>query len=197
MRIAFVGDRGCGKTTAAKRLVATRGFKRFRFSDGFKAMLRALGLTDEQLDAGDKGAPCIALCGKSIRYGMTSLGSGWGRNKIGRYIWTNYTLAQIDAVIARDPTAHIVVDDLRHPDEYAALRRRGFQVWRVERTTRNLSIFSRWLARRGWHKTLTDFDTYWDLFPVDRIVHNHSTLNKFLIQIEHEIHRVGVYSVGH
>jgi hypothetical protein len=59
--IAFTGLAGSGKSTAADHLVQAHQFTRLRFAGPIKAMCRALGLTDEQVDGGQKEVPCQLL----------------------------------------------------------------------------------------------------------------------------------------
>ena len=54
--IALTGPAGCGKTTVAKQLEG-HGFVRVRFAGPIKAMLRALGLTEAQVDGDEKETP--------------------------------------------------------------------------------------------------------------------------------------------
>jgi hypothetical protein len=59
--IAFTGLAGSGKSTAAEHLVQAHQFTRLRFAGPIKAMCRALGLTEEQVDGGQKEVPCDLL----------------------------------------------------------------------------------------------------------------------------------------
>ena len=66
-----------------------------------------------------KGDPLPALAGKSLRQGLQTLGTEWGRNLMGEDIW-------IDHLLHRTASApRITIDDLRFPNEYERLLDRG------------------------------------------------------------------------
>lgn len=100
-------------------LVKHHGFVRVRFAGPLKAMLRAFGLTDAQIDGDDKELPCGALGGRTPRHAMQSLGTGWGREMIHPDLWI--------MAWARDAAkhAHVVCDDVRHHSEVAAIKQVG------------------------------------------------------------------------
>ena len=66
-----------------------------------------------------KSDPIAELSGKTLREGLQTLGTEWGRNFIGEDIWINHLLCRA----ANDP--RITIDDLRFPNEYEEFRRRG------------------------------------------------------------------------
>jgi len=86
--IAFIGLSGCGKTTAA-RYFNDHGFTRLRFAEPLKRMLRAIGLTDAQLDGDLKEQETNLLCDRTPRHAMQTLGTEWGRNQIDQDFWVN------------------------------------------------------------------------------------------------------------
>jgi hypothetical protein len=61
MTVALTGLAGSGKSTAALHLVNRHGFERVRFAGPLKAMVRALGLTDREIDGDLKEVPCGLL----------------------------------------------------------------------------------------------------------------------------------------
>ncbi len=123
--IAFIGPAGCGKSTAAAALVSG-GYIRHRFAGPLKAMLRALGLTREEVDGNLKETPS-ALLGCTPREAMQSLGTQWGREMIHGDLWMR---AWINGL----PTEGlIVVDDCRFPNEAEAVRRLDGTIVRVIR----------------------------------------------------------------
>lgn len=127
--IGIVAPAGSGKTVVAKHLQDRHGFTRMRFAHQLKAMLKVgLGLTDEQLDGADKTVPLPQFGGCTPRHIMQTLGTDWGRRMIHSDIWTNAWRAA-----ARRVEGSIVVDDVRFPNEAAAIRAEGGLLWRVVR----------------------------------------------------------------
>lgn len=129
--IALVGDAGAGKSTVANYLVAEHGYQLVKFAGPLKAMLRAIGLTDREIEGSLKEQPCDLLCGKTPRHAMVTLGTEWGRDLIGKDFWTHlWSHAALQAILFRRV---IVVDDCRFPNELAAVERMGGVAWRVAR----------------------------------------------------------------
>src|ERR1035437_9507797 len=116
--VGLCGFIGSGKTTAANHLVEHHGFTRIRFAGPLKAMLAALGLTEEEIDGSLKNDPCDLLCGKTPRYAMQQLGTEWGRELIGPDLWIRAWSSSVE-----DCGMHsrIIADDVRFPNESAAI----------------------------------------------------------------------------
>lgn len=138
--IGFCGPAGAGKSTAADRLVRRWRFSRVRFAGPLKAMMRALGLSEAQVDGDLKESPCELLCGRTPRQAMQWLGTEWGREKIDQNFWISAWRAAVDAVtpLCREPDLDspvrlIVADDVRFPNEAAAIRAMGGIVVCIER----------------------------------------------------------------
>src|SRR6516164_7143907 len=109
--LGLCGLAGSGKTTAAVHLVSQFGYQRIRFADPLKDMLRyGIGLTDTHIEGELKEIPLKALCGKSPRWAMQSLGTQWGRDCIGEQFWVNAWLRRVEE---SDPDKPIVADDVR------------------------------------------------------------------------------------
>lgn len=125
--IALTGRIGAGKTAVAKVLEQYHGFERVRFAGPLKAMLRALGLTEAQVDGDEKEVPSDLLCGITPRLAMQTLGTEWGRNCIHPDLWVS---AWKHAIAGKDK---VVVDDCRFVNEASAVREMGGWIWRVER----------------------------------------------------------------
>jgi hypothetical protein len=131
--VAFSGPAGSGKTTAAKHLVTDHGYRRIRFADPLKDMLRDFGLTFDQIDGPLKETPCDTLCGKTPRSAMQTLGDEWGRQLIGGDIWVQAWERRLEEAMLWSSDTRIVVDDLRYPNELDALLRRNALIVRVHR----------------------------------------------------------------
>ena len=131
--VAFSGPAGSGKTTAAKHLVGEHGYRRIRFADPLKDMLRDFGLTFDQIDGPLKETPCDTLCGKTPRRAMQTLGDEWGRQLIGGDIWVRAWERRLKEAMLWSSDTRSVVDDLRYPNELDALLKHDALIVRVHR----------------------------------------------------------------
>ena len=129
MLIGLTGKAGSGKSFAAQRLVDHHGFRRVKFADPLKNMLRAIGLKDIHLEGELKEVPSRILCGKSPRQTMQTLGTEWGRDIMGEDFWLNLFFI---AVTSSDRgLAPIVCDDVRFPNEAGLIRSIGGHVVQI------------------------------------------------------------------
>ena len=122
-----------GKSTVA-RVMADDGFGTRSFATPIKRMavelLASAGFTPEEMghfmEAGkEEGIP--ALGNVSFRYLCQTLGTEWGRNQITHNLW-------VDLLLNNPDLPHLVViDDVRFPNEIAAIQQRGGEVWRITR----------------------------------------------------------------
>lgn len=128
--IAFTGLAGSGKSTAAQHLVKNNGFQRLRFAGPLKDMMRALGLTEAEIEGDRKETPCELLGGKTPRYAMQTIGTEWGRDLIASDLW----IRAFNAALAKVPEGvPVVVDDCRFPNEADAIVAAGGVLVRVVR----------------------------------------------------------------
>lgn len=127
--VGIIGVAGSGKTLAARHLVEHYGFARTRFAEPIKRMLRfGFGLTDAQIDGAEKMTPIDDLGGCTPRHLMQTLGTEWGRRTVHSDLWINQWRRSVAAL--RQP---VVVDDVRFPNEAAAVKALGGVLWRVYR----------------------------------------------------------------
>lgn len=153
--IGFAGQAGSGKSVCANVLM-DRGYKRVKFADGLKEMLRALfrstGIEDFEIERrmeGDlKETPDDVLLDQTPRWAMQSLGQEWGRELIHPNLWV--TIWEKAARSAMDDGFDVVVDDVRYVNEVNAIRNLGGAVHIV---TRPASM----LVRRDHPSELFDF----------------------------------------
>lgn len=127
--VGLIGFANVGKSEVAKMLAKHYSFTRMKFADGLKNMLRAIGLTEEEIEGPLKNQPCEKLGGQTPRHAMITLGTEWGRRLIHEDIWALALRKQI-----LDSTAErIVIDDCRFLNEEAVLRRLGGVIWQIQR----------------------------------------------------------------
>jgi hypothetical protein len=113
--IAVIGPKESGKSTIANMLVNEYGFGRHAFADPLKKMLMVgFGLSYEQVQGDQKETPTDKLCGRSPRHAMQTLGTEWGRQLVHPDIW-------LTAWINTMPEGNVVCEDLRFPNEHAAI----------------------------------------------------------------------------
>ncbi len=127
--IALTGLAGSGKSTASKYLVEKHGYQLVKFAGPLKDMLRAIGLSEEQIEGSLKEEPCEWLQGATPRHAMQTLGTQWGRDCIGPSFWIELWVRRVNQIIAAG--GHVVVDDCRFPNEANEARKLGGVVWRL------------------------------------------------------------------
>jgi hypothetical protein len=131
MIIGLTGLAGSGKSEVANVLRELGEFRRVAFADPLKSMLAAVGFTHAQLYGDEKATPIPELGGVTPRHAMQQLGTEWGRNLIHPEIWITLWKKQAEGMLER--AHHVVADDVRFPNEVAAIKALGGQVWRIVR----------------------------------------------------------------
>jgi hypothetical protein len=143
----------CGKTTIAQHLEIHHGYISTSFAAPMRRMTYALlryadadgGAPHESAAEGsefvgtpgllhlqDKEAPIESLPYRpSMRHLMRTLGTEWGRQCIGPGFWTQLWERHVHKLLDNSET--VVVDDLRFPEEYDAVRQMGGEIWRISR----------------------------------------------------------------
>lgn len=142
--IGLAGAAGAGKSTVALRLKSEWGAHRVPFAGALKEMLQVLlerqgcGLaTAIRMVAGDlKEVPTDLLGGASPRHAMQTLGTEWGR-ALAPDFWVGVWRRSIERTAleasADGETILVVADDVRFPEEAAAIRALGGLVVRIDR----------------------------------------------------------------
>ena len=87
MIIGLTGFKGCGKSTVAEIMEERFGYKTRSFATPIKDMLRAMGLSREELYDPEIKERVIEDFGKSPREMMQTLGTEWGRMLVSSDIW--------------------------------------------------------------------------------------------------------------
>lgn len=117
--VAFTGQAGAGKSTAARYLVERHGYTLVKFAAPLKNMMRAIGLTEREIEGDLKEVPSDKLCGHTPRHAMQTIGTQWGRDFIGADFWIRLWLAEAAK------HERVVTDDCRFPNEAKAVRKAG------------------------------------------------------------------------
>lgn len=69
---------------------------------------------------------------------MQTLGTEWGRNTLGENIWVEIAKSAIQTSL--DAGNPVVVDDLRFPNEFEAMKAMGAKLVRVERPGKTITF---------------------------------------------------------
>lgn len=175
--VALCGSAGSGKSAAADYLVEHYGYWRVKFAGPLKDMLYAIGLTHGEIEGHAKELKSATLCGRTPRYVMQTLGTEWGRNLVGADLWVNLWQAKVTRLVAENPEARIVVDDMRFPNELDAVKQLGGARIMLHRATAG--------RRAGDHSSESSL-------PVDsdiRIIINDGDLAQLHHSVLHELLR--------
>ncbi len=128
--IGISGPAGSGKSTAADLLIERHGYVRVKFAAPLKAMCRAIGMTDDQIEGSLKETPSRLLQGRTPRYVMQTLGTEWGRKLVGENLWIDLWTESVNACL--DQGGRVVCDDVRFANEALAVLKLGGIVYRLQ-----------------------------------------------------------------
>ena len=145
--LAFAGKMYTGKDTSADIWeqqyhqfdvnwgdTLTRGFVRAAFASRLKHTCREIfNLTDEDVNTPEGKKRLVEPYGKTVRELLQGVGQAL-REYISKDIWVTLTLKDLDVVL-KTSTSHILVTDVRYPNELAALKSRGFTMIKMIRNT--------------------------------------------------------------
>ncbi|OQS39777.1 deoxynucleotide monophosphate kinase [Chromobacterium haemolyticum] len=135
--LALCGAAGAGKSTIAAELAAQHGYTVVKFAGPLKAMMRALGLTDDEIEGHLKEQPSELLGGATPRHAMQTLGTEWGRQLIHAELWVGAWARTVLCVLAAG--GRVVVDDCRFANELDAVQRLGGVAVRLQRAGAGLA----------------------------------------------------------
>lgn len=127
-----------GKTTVAEYLVNDHGYVRVPFAASLKKMVHALLVSagippkgaDHYVYGPMKETPIPELHGVTPRYLMQTLGTNW-RDCVDVGLFSSIAIAKARTEMIKG--GRVVIDDLRFPHEYHAIKQEGGKVWMVYR----------------------------------------------------------------
>lgn len=160
-----------GKSTLSDHLSVYHGFVQLKFAGALKAMIATLLIEAGVCRArdvsryleGDLKEVGIPALGKSPRQLMQTLGTEWGRSNHPDF-WVRIALAKARAM---EPTYGVVIDDVRFPNEFQAIREAGGILVRITRPG---------AAASNGHSSEGALEGY----PFDVYLHNDRTLVEYL-----------------
>jgi len=173
--IGLSGFAGCGKTTVARYLIEQWGFVRVRFADPLKDMLRVVDLNDRHLDGDLKETPCDILGDRTPRSVLQELGTDFFRNRVSPNFWVNAWKRRVQAHM--DMEEYIVADDVRFPNEAAAIFHFGGALARITRPDNTLDV--------GKHES----EAYIESIAPDVHLINDGTLNDLFRKVDFRLIR--------
>lgn len=129
--VCIFGYAEAGKSASSQYLRQQFGFKVLKFADPLKDMLRAIGLTTDDIEGDAKKEPNDLLLGKTPRHAMQTLGTEWGRIHIGEHFWSNLWASRL---LDRNLVTN---DDMRFPNEAEVALANGAVLIKVTRPSIN------------------------------------------------------------
>jgi len=160
-----------GKSTLTEYLEQHFRFHPVAIANPIKQLVRQLLLqckiearVVDQLMEAAKETPIPKLGNKSVRELCQSLGKDWGRDLVGEDLWLNILMSNLH------PDHAYVIDGLRFPNEYHAIKARGGEVWKIIRPD---AVLPNDHASEG----------LLDDYPFDRVLINDGAKQEFFQQL--------------
>lgn len=136
---------GSGKTEVARYLNSNHGFATVSFATPLKhmtlAFLKELGVHPHEARQrvyGDMKEAALPIVGVSTRHVMQKIGDEWGRQQIKETVWVDLAIAQAKRYMSNG--LNVVIDDMRYPNEYAAITMAFGDCYRVVRPNTNVTL---------------------------------------------------------
>lgn len=163
--IGVAGRKGAGKDTFAQPLITNR-WVQLRFADPLKAMLTVLLLaagesraTVQRMLEGDlKEEVSQALCGRTPRHAMQTLGTEW-REMISNDLWVRIAHNALK-FHAKHGEQAVIVTDVRFVHEVAMLQSVGAYIVRVNRPIPRTRAFTDHPSEQGIDALPVDLDLF-------------------------------------
>ena len=125
--IGIAGHARAGKDTVAQFIREEYLAMTYAFAEPLKAMLRALGLDEQDLNGWRKEEINHEFYA-SPRHMMQTLGTEWGRDSINENIWVIAAAKRIQHLSQVQPDTTIIVTDVRFENEADFIRKHGFLI---------------------------------------------------------------------
>ena len=132
--IGLAGPAGSGKDTVRQMLESDHGFSGLAFADPLRDMVIALldhVYANHYATRRDLKEVDVPVIGASYRKLAQTLGTEWGRQTIRESLWVDIAMAKTRLAMARGE--HVVISDVRFPNEVEAIRSHGGVIWAVTR----------------------------------------------------------------
>jgi hypothetical protein len=131
--VGLAGTIGSGKTLAASMVP---GAHCLQWADPiYRALAAMLGIPEYVLrdrTQKDRGVPAGGL-ELVPRHLLRTLGTEWGRNLVDPDLWVRLTIERIDRLQESIGADAFAICGTRFPNELAAVRQRGGEVWWIDR----------------------------------------------------------------
>lgn len=134
--IGIAGHARSGKDTAAQFIREAHHCMTYAFAEPLKAMLKAIGLEEHELNGWKKDETNNDFQA-TPRHMMQTLGTEWGRDSINDNIWVIAAEKRLKHLNAMQPSATILITDVRFPNEADFVRKHGFLI-HVERPIKRI-----------------------------------------------------------
>lgn len=129
--IGIAGHARSGKNTVARFIQEEYRARQHAFAEPLKAMLRTLGLNEQDLNGRRKDETNYDFQA-TPRHMMQTLGTEWGRDTINENIWVIAAAKRLQQMNRVEPDATILITDVRFENEADFVRKHGFLI-HVER----------------------------------------------------------------
>lgn len=169
--VALTGKMRSGKTTLANRF-KVQYMTNSHSSSAYKAVDVSSfgGAMKSAMKDIFYGSP-IYKDGKKPRKAIIDFAQGC--RKIDKDVWVRHTLRHILFEVRDTATEYIIIDDLRQPNEYEALKAIGFNFIKVEADVSQRLERVKKLGDVGSEESLEDeTERYIDTFNVDYVINN-------------------------
>lgn len=153
----YSSQAGSGKSEVAAVLCRHR-YELVKFAAPLKAMARALlvsmGFTHrhaERMVEGDLKEEVVpGFDTVTPRHLMQTLGTDWGREAISNDLWTKVAISKAASITAEG--GRVVIDDMRFPNEFEAIREVGGVTVRIDRPDPSRAGLSRYEGQLDGHE---------------------------------------------
>lgn len=125
--IGIAGHARAGKDTVAQFIQEEYRARQYAFAEPLKAMLRTLGLNEQDLNGWRKDETNNDFQA-TPRHMMQTLGTEWGRDTINDNIWVIAAAKRLQQMNRVEPDATILITDVRFQNEADFVREHGFLI---------------------------------------------------------------------